>query len=329
MGWICFRNENLGSSYWEGYFLLLCVPTRFAPGDTFSINTRPTSITGGNYGIIGDNGQIVQVTDNSTIVNETNNTYYNPATGETVPIASWAYDYSDRSYKVTLEGGDSYTITYGDENIVIKEGDTTYNVYYLTDGSGSGSEACAHAWEETSRTEPTCTAPGKANFTCSKCGETKTETLKATGHTWTVKQSVTTEYDEDGNLVQQGYTIYQCSVCGEQYKDESGAGPPGGGGSGADDPSGGNIISTFFDLLGSAIGGIISGFLALLTKAVEALSGLGELFGTFTETVAGLFGGFLGFLEAVFPFLPPEFFTIISLGMLLMVAAAVLRKFLS
>lgn len=45
-------------------------------GDTYNINTRPTSITGGNYGIVGDNGQITKVEDNSTIVNETNNTFY-------------------------------------------------------------------------------------------------------------------------------------------------------------------------------------------------------------------------------------------------------------
>ena len=60
-----------------------------------------------------------KVEDNSTIINETNNTFYNPATGQTVPIVNWSYDYSDRSYKVTLESGDTATITYGDENITI------------------------------------------------------------------------------------------------------------------------------------------------------------------------------------------------------------------
>ena len=55
----------------------------------YSPATRPTSITG-NYGIIGDDGKLIQVTGN-TIINETNNTYYNPATGETVPITNWSY----------------------------------------------------------------------------------------------------------------------------------------------------------------------------------------------------------------------------------------------
>lgn len=53
-------------------------------GNTYNINSRPTSITG-DYGIIGDNGQIIKVEDNSTIINETNNTYYNPVTGTTSP----------------------------------------------------------------------------------------------------------------------------------------------------------------------------------------------------------------------------------------------------
>ena len=88
------------------------VPSAALSGDTYNINTRPTSITGGNYGIVGDNGQITKVEDNSTIINETNNTFYNPATGTTVPIVNWSYDYSDRSYKVTLESGDTATITY-------------------------------------------------------------------------------------------------------------------------------------------------------------------------------------------------------------------------
>ena len=97
------------------------IPDSALSGNTYNINTRPTSITGGNYGIVGDNGQITKVEDNSTIINETNNTFYNPATGQTVPIVNWSYDYSDRSYKVTLESGDTATITYGDENITIQE----------------------------------------------------------------------------------------------------------------------------------------------------------------------------------------------------------------
>lgn len=311
-------------------------PDTALSADTYNINTRPTSITGGNYGIVGDNGQITKVEDNSTIVNETNNTYYNPATGQTVPITGWSYDYSDRSYKVTLESGDTATITYGDEYITIKEGDTIYNVYYLIDGTGSENPpaACEHDWQKGEATVPTCTIPGKASYVCSKCQQTKTETLPALGHNWQVKQTVTTQYDEEGNLTQQGYTIFECSRCHEQYKSSDGTVPPGGG-SGTD-PGGeegettiGGLIEKLLSGVGSIVGGIIKGLLSLLTKAVEALAGLAELFTTFVGSLVELWGGFTSFLSAVFPFLPEEFVIIIELGLILMIAAAVFRKFIS
>lgn len=213
------------------------VPNAPPSSDTYNINTRPTSIIGGNYGIIGDNGQITKVEDNSTIVNETNNTYYNPATGTTVPITNWSYDYSDRSYKVTLEGGKTSNVTYGDESITIVEttvtesGDTitnNYTIYYLVDGSGSENPPapCDHTWTVTNTTPATCTIPGSKLSTCSKCQQTKKDPIPALGHDWQVKQTVTTEYDDTGQLVQQGYTIFECSRCKEQYKSEDGTSPP-------------------------------------------------------------------------------------------------------
>lgn len=321
----------------ENYFPVFeVIPDTAISSDTYNINTRPTSITGGNYGIVGDNGQITKVEDNSTIINETNNTYYNPATGQTVPITGWNYDYSDRSYKVTLESGDTVTVTYGDENITIQEGDTIYNVYYLIDGTGSGNPpvACEHDWQKGEAMVPTCTIPGKASYVCSKCQQTKTEAIPALGHDWQMKQTVTTQYDETGQLVQEGYTIFECSRCHEQYKSTDGTIPPGGG-SGTD-PGGedgettiGGLIEKLLSGVGSIVGGIIKGLLSLLTKAVEALAGLAELFTTFVGSLVELWGGFTSFLSAVFPFLPEEFVIIIELGLILMIAAAVFRKFIS
>ena len=195
----------------------------------YGMITRPTSIEGGNYGIVGDNGQITKVENNSTIVNETNNTYYNPVTGETKPIENWSYDYSDRSYTLTLEGGKTSTVTYGDEYITIQEGDTVYNVYYIIEGSGSENPpaACVHDWQETGTTPATCTLSGSRLLTCSKCRQTKSETVPALGHDWQVKQTVATRYDDTGQLIQQGYTLFECSRCREQYKSTAGTAPPG------------------------------------------------------------------------------------------------------
>ena len=321
------------------------VPSATLSGDTYSTTTRPTSITGGNYGIVGDNGQITKVEDNSTIINETNNTFYNPATGTTVPIVNWSYDYSDRSYKVTLESGDTATITYGDENITISqitttEGDTitnNYTIYYLVDGSGSATPPCVHDWQETNTTPATCTVPGSKLSTCSKCQQTKKDPLPALGHDWQVKQTVTTEYDDTGQLIQQGYTIFECSRCHEQYKSSDGTIPPGGG-SGTD--PGGDEGETIWDKLGNLIGAIGSGVIGLieaaLGKVLDALialvEGMMERLKTVVEAVLSifdelpkLFGGFLDFLVAVFPFLPPELMTILTFGILAVVFIGIIK----
>lgn len=301
----------------------------------YGMVTRPTSIEGGNYGIVGDNGQITKVENNSTIVNETNNTYYNPATGQTAPITNWTYDYSDRSYTLTLEGGKTSTVTYGDEYITIQEGDTVYNVYYIIDGSGSENPpaACVHDWQETGTTPATCTRSGSAVYTCSKCQQTKSETVPALGHDWQVKQTVTTQYDDTGQLIQQGYTLFECSRCREQYKSTDGTAPPGSSSGtdpgGEDDTTIGGLIEKLLSGLGSVVSGIIKGLLSLLTQAVEAISGIGELFTSFVGSLVGLWGGFTSFLSAVFPFLPAEFITIVELGLILMIAAAVFKKFVS
>lgn len=297
---------------------------------SYPATSRPTSITG-DYGIIGDNGEITKV-DSQTIVNETDNSVYNPVTNTRYDMSDWSYDYSTRTYTITTTTDNSITVTYGDEYVTINEGDTIYNVYYIVEGGGSSDPGtCTHSYTSSVTTAPTCEAPGVETFTCSLCGHTYTSRVPAAGHTWVVIQSVQTEYDESGNLVTQGYTIYECTICGEQYKDTEGVGPP--IAPGADDPSNPTTIGGLFEQLlsgiGSVVGGIIKGLLSLLTKAVEAISGIGDLFASFVDSVVGLFGGFTDFLGAVFPFLPEEFFTIFCLGMILLVAAAVLRKFLN
>ena len=301
-------------------------------GDTdYAITTRPTSIIG-NYGIIGDNGQITQVTDNSSIVNETTNQFFNPATGESATISDWTYNYEDRSYTVTTETGDTVTVTYGDENITIVQGGDTYNIYYMVPGgSGTpGPDSCAHNWQETDKTEPTCVTAGKTVSTCSLCGKTKTDPLPAAGHTWVVERIVQTSYDDEGNLLQQGYTIYQCSVCGEQYKDTQSTGPPGGT---EEDKS---LWEQLGDLIGSGIGGILELAGAILGKILDALTSLVEMItdklkgivegilAIFDELPA-LFGGFLDFLGALFPYLPEEIMTLLTFGVIAIVFIGILK----
>lgn len=309
------------------------VDTGTPTGTIYNIQSRPTSITG-DYGIIGDNGQIIKV-ESDKIVNETNNNYYNPATGETHTMSDWTYNYEDRSYTVTTEAGDTVTITYGDENVVIKEGDTVYNVYYLVNGSGSEApgpdvpDVCDHTWTETGRTEPTCTTAGKVTSICSKCNQTKTETIPATGHSWVVDRTVQTTYDEEGNLLQQGYTIYSCSICGEQYKDMEGTGPPGGEGEKSIWEKIGDFFGTigggFIDIIGAIAGKLLDALIALAEMLMGKLKTVVETVLSIFDEVPALFGGFLDFLAAIFPFLPPEITTILTFGVIAITFIGILK----
>lgn len=322
-----------GSSYYcraTDYVTLQGVQAFPSGNSIYNINSRPTSVTG-NYGIIGDNGQLTQVTDNSSIVNETTNQFFNPATGESATISDWSYNYEDRSYTVTTETGDTVTVTYGDENITIVQGGDTYNIYYMVPGgSGTpGPDSCAHNWQETDKTEPTCVTAGKTVSTCALCGKTKTDPLPATGHTWVVERTVQTSYDDEGNLLQQGYTIYQCSVCGEQYKDQQGTGPPG-------EEEEKSLWEKLGDLIGSGIGGILELAGAILGKILDALTSLVEMItdklkgivegilAIFDELPA-LFGGFLDFLGALFPYLPEEIMTLLTFGVIAIVFIGILK----
>ena len=318
--------------------------------NVYLADTRPTSITGGALGIadVDANGQLTgtytKIDDHSSIVNETNNTYWNPVTNTTSSISNWSYDYSDRSYKVdyttTNVSGDTITntstITYGDEYITITEidnsqGDTitnNYTIYYLIDGSGSVTPPCDHDWQASDGTLPTCTRPGSASYVCSKCQQTKTEALPALGHDWQVKQTVTTQYDEAGQLVQEGYTIFECSRCHEQYKSLDGTIPPGGSGTdpGSDEDETiwdklgkllGTAVKALLDLLGSAVDVILGGLIDLITNLVESLKQLVDLFGTVGEA-----------FQVLWTWLPPEITAILAAGVSIFVFVALLKFFM-
>jgi len=87
-------------------------------------------------------------------------------------------------------------------------------------GSGSGSSEgggtseCAHSWTE-ERIEPTCVDEGYINYTCTKCGTTKSTTLDPTGRH---KYSDYWDVDEPATPEEEGYRMKKCLVCGKKYE---------------------------------------------------------------------------------------------------------------
>ena len=298
-------------------FYLYCKPA-VLPDFVTDIDSRPT-FGDGSIGIIGDNGKITQVNGNQ-IFDESTNLVYNPVTNTTVEVSNWTYDYASRTYYLTLGNGSTQEIRYGDENITIVEGDTIYNVYYVVP---TNPDSCDHTYTTTVTTAPTCTVGGLDTYTCSKCGYSYTQKTPAAGHTWTVKQSVQTEYDESGNIVTQGYTIYKCSVCSEEYKDTDGTGPPSKPSTGSGDDDDGIIVGTLkklisglFKLISGIIGGIVDGLLTLISTAVDKLTQVVNLFGTFGEA-----------LSVLWSWLPTDVVAVLVAGVTVVVFAAVLKIF--
>ena len=73
--------------------------------------------------------------------------------------------------------------------------------------------SCSHSWNSGSvTTAATCTTAGVKTYTCNTCGSTKTESIAATGHSYTAKVTAPT-------CTAQGYTTHTCSKCSNSYKD--------------------------------------------------------------------------------------------------------------
>ena len=186
-------------------------------------------------------------------------------------------------------------------------------------------EKCTHEWEETDRTEPTCILAGSVEYTCSSCEKTKTETLPKLGHTWDLKQTVQTAYDEEGNIITQGFTIYRCSACGEEYKDTDGSGPPGSGGGSEGDDGDKTIWDRIADLIGTVIGGLLDGLVSLANMLLGKLADVVAAVMSIFMEVPQLFAGFLDFLSAVFPFVPPDIMLLITFGIAAVVFVGIIK----
>ena len=78
----------------------------------------------------------------------------------------------------------------------------------------AGSETCQHVWDNGKVTkEPTETETGIKTYTCTRCGETKTETIPKLTHEHSYKAVVTAP-----TCTEKGYTTHTCA-CGDSYVD--------------------------------------------------------------------------------------------------------------
>jgi hypothetical protein len=94
-----------------------------------------------------------------------------------------------------------------------------------------GDDKCSHSWGEwTVKIGATCTNAGVEEHVCSKCGETETASIDASGHTWkdaTCTEPKTCETCKTTEGSAKNHTggsatcerKAECSVCGMEYGD--------------------------------------------------------------------------------------------------------------
>lgn len=141
-------------------------------------------------------------------------------------VMSWSNDIKDVSvngkiadinFKVKESAADGeypVKITYDEDNVysvVLDSSGIETNVHFDTQ-NGLIKVKHNHDYTLVSQKAATCTAAGEKVYKCSKCGNTKTETIKATGHKYTSNTVAPT-------ASAQGYTLHTCSICGHSYKD--------------------------------------------------------------------------------------------------------------
>ena len=146
--------------------------------------------------------------------------HYNPD-----PVYGWTLeaDGTWQGYKVSSKGACLHTGYGTHENTVPATCGEAGRTETICDNCGevvSTKEipaTGAHTWDNgTVTTEPTETTPGVRTFTCAVCGQTRTETIPATGaHDYQFTRNVAPTCTADG------YDLYTCSGCGATEKRNS------------------------------------------------------------------------------------------------------------
>ena len=118
---------------------------------------------------------------------------------------------------------DPAVATFSDTGIIngISEGDTTISasLYGLTSGETAAVKVhdCKNHWDNGKiTTDPTCTETGTKQYTCTICGETRTEEVAASGHDYSTDWTV----DKEAGCEAAGSKSHHCTRC-DSRKDET------------------------------------------------------------------------------------------------------------
>ena len=149
------------------------------------------------------------------------------------PGTAMELDTDSGFYNLTVNG-EAVNIIFNSGNGGSQTADLTIptdgsNLYTYSTGAWSEYDRCAHSWDEgTVTTAATCTVDGVMTYTCILCGETKTEIVTATGHSFENGSctlcgalAACAEHSWDEGVVTKektcwvaGIRTYTCTLCG-------------------------------------------------------------------------------------------------------------------
>lgn len=92
-------------------------------------------------------------------------------------------------------------------------GKKEYSCTYCSYKYSEPIKALGHSYTSKVTAKATCTAKGKREYTCSRCSKKYSEPIKALGHKYKSKVVKPTYFDT-------GYTLHTCSQCKKSYKDK-------------------------------------------------------------------------------------------------------------
>jgi hypothetical protein len=88
------------------------------------------------------------------------------------------------------------------------------------------------------------------------------------------------------------------------------------------------VLRAIGRLIVEVVGLLVDLVVGIALRIVEGIDALFGVIGRIFTELPGMFDGFTALLSAVFVFVPSEFVLIITLGMLLLVLAAIIKRFL-